>query len=500
MDRDRKSVRVLVVGGGVSALSVAAFVSQSGYAVTLAPTLAPRGSGLVVAGNGVRMLSLVGDAVLAAGVPSQATTVRDRRGEVVGSEPTPGAIGIAREALESALRAASPSVVVRPPAELSALDASGKAVRVSHGGDAEYDLVIGADGARSRVRALAFADAPITDAPFVMTSFVARVDEGAGRILGDGITLAHAPIAPGSSFVRVVTSVHDGDAHDPRDPKALAEAVGPAGAALFASMDEASLLVSPLVSTMAPRWSTGAVLLVGNAAHPLHPLLDQDPAMSFEDARALEVALDRGATIAEALATFEAMRRERVTAVHEASWRRAGAAGKKRGFAASFRSVLHRLAPSLWADASAAPFTSESAEIDALVSHRPDLHALTPEARDLLRFLVKIGQADGRFDRAEHAFVRAALQELGHYVTDAEMTAIEHEVYTRMVRELTKPFRDKPEDVRARIFESAVLLAAESGRIASDEYKALREAAHDLGIPAETHQRLLEEAIAHDKG
>jgi 2-polyprenyl-6-methoxyphenol hydroxylase-like FAD-dependent oxidoreductase len=62
---DRGGIRVLVVGGGVGSLAVAAFLKQSGYRVWRLEDDLPRSEAVVVARNGVRMLSRLGPDVLA---------------------------------------------------------------------------------------------------------------------------------------------------------------------------------------------------------------------------------------------------------------------------------------------------------------------------------------------------------------------------------------------------------------------------------------------------
>lgn len=486
----REQVRVLVVGSGVGSLAVAAFLRQSGYAVTRSPGGAPEAAGVVIARTGARLLALLGDGLLARAVASGKTLVRDHQGQVVAEEPDVGTVALGRADLAAALAAASDGVVVND-APLGSITPVGARVRVAHGGgSAEYDLVVGADGAHSLVRA-ALGEKPAA-APFVLVSFLADGGDGTtARFLGNGVTLAEAPV-PGGRFVRAVLSTNEPTA----TLDDLRAAVGAAGASWFDGVRLETVTCEALVRDVARKPSDGAVLLVGNAAHPLHPLLDQDPAMSFEDARALEVAMDRSETVAHAVASFVETRKERVAAMHAASWALAGAGQKRSGFAASFRGILHKLAPSLW-PAPAAVARDERA-VDELVSHRPDLAPLTPEARHFLRFLVKIGQVDGRFDEAERAFMRGSLQESGHFATDEEITKIEDEVRRRMTREIVEPFRDSPESVRQHLFEAGVLMAAASGRIASDEHKALREAAFVLGISPELHERLVTDAIARE--
>jgi len=482
-----------VVGSGVGSLAVAAFLEQSGYSVTRAEEPdGPRPAGVVVARNGVRLLSLLPGNVLEHGVPSSGMTVRDHQGAVVGSEPDHGVVGIGRDELTRALATAAG---VQVKHAVTALTPVGARLRVTHGDQADYDLVVGADGAHSHLRGLVFPKDPIVPAPFVMVSFVTRgdpADRSSERILGNGVTLTHVPIGGGLRLVRAVLA----STKSKVEVNEVRDAVGAAAKALFDGMLADTLVFEGLVEQVAPHWSSGAVLLVGNAAHPLHPLLDQDPAMTFEDGRALQVALDRSETVAHALTAFEQLRRERVISVHKSSWALASAGQKRSGFAASFRGVLHRLAPSLWPRPAVA--LDSGTELDQLVSHRPDLTPLTPEARQFLRFLVKIGQVDGRFDEAERTFMRGSLQESGHFATDEEITTIEDEVRRQMTREIVQPFKDRPMNVRESVLEAGVLMAAASGRIASDEHKALREAAHALEISPEVHERLVADAMARE--
>ena len=65
-----------------------------------------------------------------------------------------------------------------------------------------------------------------------------------------------------------------------------------------------------------PRWTDGAVTLLGDAAHPMMPTLAQGAAISLEDGFALARNLARHRTIrCEALAAYEAERRPRASRV-----------------------------------------------------------------------------------------------------------------------------------------------------------------------------------------
>jgi 2-polyprenyl-6-methoxyphenol hydroxylase-like FAD-dependent oxidoreductase len=63
-----------------------------------------------------------------------------------------------------------------------------------------------------------------------------------------------------------------------------------------------------------PRWRTGRVLIIGDAAHAASPATGQGASMALEDAVVLAKALRDAGTTDEALGTYERLRRPRVEA------------------------------------------------------------------------------------------------------------------------------------------------------------------------------------------
>ncbi|KAJ5689845.1 hypothetical protein N7462_004237 [Penicillium macrosclerotiorum] len=74
-----------------------------------------------------------------------------------------------------------------------------------------------------------------------------------------------------------------------------------------------------------PYWVKGKVCLLGDAAHPMMPDQSQGSCMAFEDAGALGLVFNKNFredyNVAEGLALYEKLRKERATRVQEASFR-----------------------------------------------------------------------------------------------------------------------------------------------------------------------------------
>jgi FAD-dependent urate hydroxylase len=329
-------VRVLVVGGGIAGLSLAAALPAGRFDVTVVERRAdgaPTGGGIAMQPNGMRALRTIGaaEAVERAGATIDRFTFIDATGDALCDVDLPSVwgdtgpfVGIDRTALHAALLAAAGGcrcgVGLR---SLTCRDGTVTAI-CSDGTAADYDLVVGADGLHSTVRATTFgAPAPVYGGQMVWRSVTdgAAVD-GVQFWLGDGCFFGLCPVGGGRvyGFGNVTGPIR-------RDPvggrvERLSRRFAGFGApvrAHLAALGDDDVYFAPIEWLGHAAWRRGRVLLIGDAAHATSPMMGQGGSMAVEDAVVLAECLGDGTDVDAAVDRFVARRQHRVAWVHEQS-------------------------------------------------------------------------------------------------------------------------------------------------------------------------------------
>jgi len=218
--------------------------------------------------------------------------------------------------LQAALAAAARRAgIALEQGELEALEVERDAVVLSAGGRRiRARIVVGADGAQSRVRELTGVFASCTD--YGQVAIVAMVSTARPhqhtawqRFLGDG-TLAFLPLLDGQSSI--VWSVPTARAEKllactPQDFEREIET--DFDSALGKTRLASERLKFPLWRLNAENYVTERVALVGDAAHVVHPLAGQGANLGFLDAAALADVLADGIASREDPGALRILRR-----------------------------------------------------------------------------------------------------------------------------------------------------------------------------------------------
>ncbi len=339
---------VAVVGAGIGGLAAAIALDRAGCEVTVyeaAPEHRPLGAGLSIWPNAVRALRALGLEELLSGGIEQAGGVRRADGTMLAGfapeairrrfgEPI---LGLHRERLHEALLAGCGPERVRLGMRLEAIG-DGE-LRFADGSAARADLVVGADGLNSAVRAGLLGDGPPREAGIVAYRGIAA---GAGEVppgewWGIGSVAGLLPLADGRVYWYFGARGED----RPGLLDELAAAYDPAVAEVVARTAPERVLVHRLCDRdPVGAWSRGDATLLGDAAHPMLPFVGQGACAALEDAVVLGAAVGAHAEVGTALAAYERARIGRTTMFVKRSRQAAAVALPKSALARRLRDAL----------------------------------------------------------------------------------------------------------------------------------------------------------------
>ena len=341
------SRRAVVVGGGIGGLTAAVGLRRRGWDVTVlerAPQVRAVGAGLVLTANGLAGLDAVGvgDAVRAAGYAGAPGGTRTASGRWLARLDADAAtrllgtaaLGIHRADLHRVLLDALPASAVVTGAEV--LDVtSGPRPRVTFGRDGrehvlDAGVVVGADGIRSRVRAVLWPEAP----PPVYSGSTAwrgvTTEPWTGELAtavtwGRGAEFGTMPLGGGRVYWWAAVTAPRGWPAPGGDEMAAVRTRFAGWHAPIAGVLDAThpaAVVRTDLDHLAPPLTTfvrGPVALVGDAAHAMTPNLGQGACQAIEDAVVLAARLGLHDDVPAALAAYDRGRRPRAQAVARAA-------------------------------------------------------------------------------------------------------------------------------------------------------------------------------------
>ncbi len=330
---------VLIVGGGIAGQTLACALGQRGIrceVVELKPGFEIVGAGMYVQSNALKALADIGvvQDIVRAGYPIEddRTAVADAQGAELAliryprlaGPDVPAIVPIRRRVLHDILAAAvaQRGVRVRLGTTVEAIADRGAAVHVafSDGTAGDFDLVVGADGVRSKVRNFLFPGVEPRFSGFANWRVVLPRPPQVRRLvwmMGRGTTFGIVPIAADSLYIAGVTKEPGNPRHD---RTALAElcrtrfaAYGWLARDLLALVrDPEQVVYTAIEEVHLPRpWFRGRVVVLGDAAHAGTPFWAQGGSMAIEDAVLLARLLERGEALDRVLAEWLERRYDR---------------------------------------------------------------------------------------------------------------------------------------------------------------------------------------------
>ncbi|SEQ00225.1 salicylate hydroxylase [Solimonas aquatica] len=345
----------LIVGAGIGGLSAALTLARSGWRITLVEQTAEPsevGAGLQISPNASRvLLSLgLGEALEACACHPLALEMRSaQNGRLLSRMPLGESMRQRYGApylhlhradlhgvlLQAARELAQIECVFNARVILVEQNASRVSLCIANGRELQADLLIGADGIHSLVRATLFGAEHARFTGCVAWRGVipasrlrdADIPRSAALWLGPGAHFVHYYLRRGEllNFVAVTEcegweveswtqkgeyrELFDEFGDWPAPVSRIIEAADPAACFKWALFDRPPM----------PQWSQGRVSLLGDACHPTLPFMAQGAAMAIEDAAVLASCLRRSAAIPGALLEYEQLRRARTAEIQNTS-------------------------------------------------------------------------------------------------------------------------------------------------------------------------------------
>ncbi|MQY10189.1 2-heptyl-3-hydroxy-4(1H)-quinolone synthase [Streptomyces sp. RB5] len=345
---DSQPRRVLIVGGGITGGVLALALRKQGVAVVLVDLrndLGGVGHGITLQGNALKAFKAVGIYDRLAEHAYAFDKVRLRRADgslmaeidtpPMGGADLPPTMGALRGDLADIIAADLPKagVDVRLGATVTAFEDKGTSVTVqlSDGTQETVDLLVGADGIRSKVRGMC----GITDEPTPVGMGIWRTVARRPEAMdcselyygGPKYKAGYTPISDELCYAFLIEGNLDRSfiGEGPRGAvlKERGQGYGGIWGQVRDSIADDAIVNYQWIEAMrvdAP-WYRGRTIIIGDAAHACPPLIAQGAAMCAEDAVVLAEMLTCGDEIDDVLPAFMARRFPRVRMVLDNSLR-----------------------------------------------------------------------------------------------------------------------------------------------------------------------------------
>jgi 2-polyprenyl-6-methoxyphenol hydroxylase-like FAD-dependent oxidoreductase len=361
--------KIAIIGGGIGGLTAAVALTRQGLAAEVyeqAPVLREVGAGVGLWPNAMTALEPIGlsgkVAQLTARVAGQGLRRPDGKwlmripGELMAKRWGAGFVLVHRAELQQLLAAELDPAVIHLGARFTGLEDNGHAVtaRLADGQEVQADVLIGADGVHSIVRATLFGPAVLRYRGYTAVRSVTPA--GSVPLPADGTETwgrgARFGLGPTSGERIIWYATWNTAAGGDQNSDTAAHLRKIFGAwhdpipAIIEATPEAALIRSDIYDRRPTRtWARGRVALIGDAIHPMTPDLAQGACQAIADATTLATCLAGSRDTRAALREYQ-QRRWRNAATTTLMARNTGTTGQWEGrIASAARDALMRALP-----------------------------------------------------------------------------------------------------------------------------------------------------------
>ena len=359
--------KVAIIGAGLGGLTVAQALREKGINAQIyekARVLRPVGAGLSLVPNGLHSLEAIAPGITellkAAGSQTQKLKLHKSNGELIGQKSVTlqekygqPMLQIRWSRLQEILASQLPSEAIHLDHRCISFEQNEKQVQICFEGGktVQADVLIGADGLNSVVRQTLIGDGKPDYAGRMSWRAVLKYShekllphEVMTMTASDGKIFGFFDLGSGYVFWSAASLCPDGFiAQSPADIKSRIQENFSGWAEpvqeILAATNAEDIVERPICDRPPlENWSQGRVTLLGDAAHPMVPLLGQGANTAFEDAWELAQYLNNAPSIAAALANYENSRKPRTQIIQIRN-----AVGAKRAYKADSETYLSKM-------------------------------------------------------------------------------------------------------------------------------------------------------------